>query len=115
VKKTTILFTLISCIFLVTITSSVFAQNRKPLETDKDKISYIVGNNIARSLMQIKEEIDFEKLIEGLQDQFHEKPLQVTEEESQMLMQTFSTKMKKKQERRIPDFEESVLRLCSPQ
>ncbi len=97
-KKTTALYIFMSCIFLVTLSSGAFAQNQKSLETDKDKISYTIGNNIAQSLMQIKEEIVLEKIIQGLEDKFHEKPLQLTEEESRMIMQMFSMKMKKKQE-----------------
>ncbi len=74
------------------------------MKTDKDKISYSIGSNIARSLMQIKNEIDLEKLIEGLQDQFNERPLQVTEEESRRLMQMFSTKMKKNRIKKMKDW-----------
>ncbi len=97
-KKTAALYIFMSCIFIVTLSSGAFAQNQKSLETDKDKISYTIGNNIAQSLMQIKEEVVLEKIIQGLQDTFHEKPLQLTEEESRMIMQMFSMKMKKKQE-----------------
>jgi FKBP-type peptidyl-prolyl cis-trans isomerase FkpA len=98
VKKTAAFYIFMSCIFIVTLSSGAFAQNQKSLETDKDKISYTIGNNIAQSLMQIKEEIVLEKVIQGLEDTFHEKPLQLTEEESRRIMQMFSMKMKKKQE-----------------
>lgn len=108
-KKTAALYIFMSCIFLVTLSSGAFAQNHKTLETDKEKISYTIGNNIAQSLMQIKEEVVLEKVIQGIQDTFHEKPLQLTEEESRMIMQTFSMKMKKKQEQQQKKLADQVL------
>jgi FKBP-type peptidyl-prolyl cis-trans isomerase len=109
VKKTAALYIFLSCIFLVTLSSGAFAQNHKTLETDKDKISYTIGNNIAQSLMQIKEEIVLEKVIQGLEDTFHEKPLQLTEEESRRIMQMFSMKMGKKQEEQQKKLADQVL------
>lgn len=99
-KKTTMLSALATCLFLIPISFPVLAQTEKPLQTEKDKISYVIGISIARSLAQIKDEIDLEKIVSGIQDQFHGKPIQVTDEESQVLMQEFSARMKKKQDQK---------------
>ena len=68
------------------------------LETKKDSISYIIGTDISRSLMNIKDEINLDILISGMEDQLNEKPLLVTKEEAQPIMREFSMKMRKKQE-----------------
>ncbi len=68
------------------------------LETNKDSVSYIIGTDISRSLIDIKDEIDLDILIGGLEDQLSEKPLLVTKEEAQPIMREFSMKMRKKQE-----------------
>ncbi len=99
-KKPTMFSVLAICLCLIPIYSILFAQTEKPLQTDMEKVSYIIGNNIARSLMQIKDEIDLEKIVSGIEDQFHGKPLQVTDEESRQLMQAFSAKMKEKQDQK---------------
>lgn len=91
---------LITCLCLIPIGSLVSAQAETPLKTDKDKLSYVIGISIARSLEQIKDEIDLEKIVSGIKDQFHGKPTRVTDEESKKLMQAFSAKMKKKQDQK---------------
>ena len=67
------------------------------LESSKDSVSYIVGTNLANSLMDIKNEINLKMLISGLEDKFHGKSLLVTEEESQKIMNDFVAKIKNKQ------------------
>ena len=68
------------------------------LETNRDSVSYIIGTDISRSLIDIKDEIDLDILIRGLEDRLNEKPLLVPEEEAQPIMREFSMKMRKKQE-----------------
>jgi len=67
------------------------------LKSNKDSVSYIIGTNLANSLMDIKNEINLNMLISGLEDKFHEKPLLVTEEESQTIMSDFMAKIRNKQ------------------
>ena len=43
------------------------------LETEKDSVSYVIGANMARSLMDIKDEISLDVLIRGMKDWFNEK------------------------------------------
>ncbi|MFO7557948.1 MAG: FKBP-type peptidyl-prolyl cis-trans isomerase [Desulfobacterales bacterium] len=68
------------------------------LEENKDKVSYVIGNNIARSLKNVKDEIDLEIVIHGIKDQFNGKPLQLSEEDAASIMREFSMKIKAEQE-----------------
>jgi FKBP-type peptidyl-prolyl cis-trans isomerase len=68
------------------------------LGENKDKVSYIIGTNIARSLKNIKDEINLDIVINGMKDQFAEKPLKIDEEEARTIMSDFSMKIKSKQE-----------------
>lgn len=68
------------------------------LEENKDKVSYVIGNNIAKSLKNVKDEIDLEMVIHGIKDQFNGKPLQLNEEDAESIMREFSMKIKAKQE-----------------
>jgi len=74
---------------------------KEPTETlsgNKEKVSYVIGTNIARSLKNIKDEIQMDILINGMKDQFNEKPLKLDGEEANTIMRDFSMKIKNKQE-----------------
>lgn len=74
---------------------------KEPTETlsgNKEKVSYVIGTNIARSLKNIKDEIRLDILINGMKDQFNEKPLKLDGEEANTIMRDFSMKIKNKQE-----------------
>ena len=66
------------------------------LKTEKDKISYIIGANMAMSLMSIKNEIDMEIVKKGLEDKLADKPSPLEEEEVRSVMQSFAQKMQAK-------------------
>lgn len=68
------------------------------LEGNKDKVSYVIGTNIARSLKNIKDEINLDTVVNGMKDQFNEKSLQLNEEDATSIMREFSMKIKNKQE-----------------
>ena len=100
---------LICCLMLFICNCESFAKNENTepaekkeaavtLEKDKDKVSYVVGTNIAKSLKNIKDEINLDILINGIKDQFNEKTLQLNEEEATTIMREFSMKIKNKQE-----------------
>jgi FKBP-type peptidyl-prolyl cis-trans isomerase len=98
--KTNFIFSICICsLFLFINNSDAFAENEttKPLEKYKNKVSYIIGTNIAKSLENFKEEIELDMLIDGIKDQFNKKTLRVAEEESESVMREFSTKMNKRQ------------------
>ncbi len=98
--KTTFIFSICICsLFLFINNSDVLAENEnpKPLETYKDKLSYIIGTNIAKSIMNFKEEIELDILIDGMKDQFYKNALRVSGEEAEAVMREFSTKINKRQ------------------
>jgi FKBP-type peptidyl-prolyl cis-trans isomerase FklB len=64
--------------------SPLLAQDVKDLRTAKEKVSYGFGLNVGRSMLRdglVKEDLDFELLVQGLRDALNEKPLPLTEEE----------------------------------
>jgi FKBP-type peptidyl-prolyl cis-trans isomerase len=68
------------------------------LETNQDSVSYIIGMDMARSLMTIKDEVNLDVLFSGMKDQLDEKPLLVTDQEARKIMREFSAKIQKNQE-----------------
>ena len=98
--KVIAVFAVFCGLVLFTFNCETNAAKEKPvtLKTDRDSVSYIVGTDIARSLTDIKDEIDLDMLISGLKDQFDEKLLLVTKEEAQTIMREFSMKMREKAE-----------------
>jgi FKBP-type peptidyl-prolyl cis-trans isomerase len=67
------------------------------LKTAQDSVSYYIGSDMARSLANIKDEINVEMLVSGLRDQLDEKPLLVNREDVQGLMLDFSARVRAKQ------------------
>ncbi len=66
------------------------------LQTEKEKVSYIIGSNMAMSLMSIKDEIDLDLVKKGLEDKMSDQPSLVDEEDAISIMQAFAQKMKAK-------------------
>lgn len=99
--KVIAVFAVFCSLVLFTFNCETNAAKQEPvtLKTDRDSVSYIVGTDIARSLTDIKDEIDIDMLISGLKDQFSEKPLLVTKEKAQTIMREFSMKMREKMEK----------------
>jgi FKBP-type peptidyl-prolyl cis-trans isomerase len=67
------------------------------LNTNRDTVSYFIGTDIAKSLENIRDEIDMDVLIQGLNDKLSDKKLLVNENQAQKVMREFSSKMQKKQ------------------
>jgi len=67
------------------------------LTTDKDKVSYIIGSNMALSLMSIKDEINPEMLKKGFDDKLSNGTLLIAEEEADKILQDFSRRIQEKQ------------------
>jgi FKBP-type peptidyl-prolyl cis-trans isomerase len=100
---------LIFCLMFFICNCESFAKNDKTktsekketsvkLENEKDRVSYVIGTNIARSLKNIKDEINLDIVINGMKDQFQEKPLLLNEEDAKSIMREFSMKIKNKNE-----------------
>jgi FKBP-type peptidyl-prolyl cis-trans isomerase FklB len=71
-------------------------QFRKALNTLKDKISYIIGRDMAGNFSKQGIEIEPEQLLAGLKDALSGKPSALTEEETQKTMQELQTEMEAK-------------------
>jgi FKBP-type peptidyl-prolyl cis-trans isomerase len=65
----------------------------KALQTDKEKISYAIGVNMAQSISDIKDEIDLSILQKGMTDKMQGNELLVSTEETQPLLKAFSEKL----------------------
>lgn len=86
------------CLFILNCDSYFTGDNSAKLETVQDSVSYSIGANYAGQLLTAKEEINLDKIIDGMQDKFNEEALLLTTEESQKVMRDFSMRMRKKQE-----------------
>lgn len=99
-KRIAVIWALFCSLLLFICSCETTGQKEKSvaLETEKDSVSYLIGANMARSLMNIKDEISLDMLICGMKDQFNEKPLLMTDEEAERIMRDFSVKMQRVQE-----------------
>ncbi|MFB9068570.1 FKBP-type peptidyl-prolyl cis-trans isomerase [Pseudofulvimonas gallinarii] len=66
------------------------------LTTDKDKVSYMVGMDVGRSLAQIKDEIDVDVLVQGIKDSIAGSATKLTEEQANEVKQAFMQRMQNK-------------------
>jgi len=75
------------------------AARDKPvtLTTEKDKVSYVIGVNMATSLTGIKDEINPAVLKKGFDDRMSDQPLLVPEEEANTLLQSFAQRIQAQQ------------------
>lgn len=66
------------------------------LETERKRVSYMVGLDIAKTLLPIKDEVDVSVIAEAIQESFAGKPPKLTEEQSNEIRQTFSQRLQEK-------------------
>ena len=66
------------------------------LKTEKDKVSYMIGMDVGRGLVQIKDELDLNVVIQALKDEFAGSKTALTQEESQQVRQDFMQKLQAK-------------------
>lgn len=67
-----------------------------PAMSEKQRNSYMIGMDIAKSLGQIKAEVDVAALSRALQDVFNGKPTALTEAQADQIRAAFSQKMQSK-------------------
>jgi len=67
-----------------------------PGMTEKQRNSYMIGMSVAKSLGQIKDEIDVATLARAIQDSLSGRPLALTEEQAQQVGAAFNQKMQTK-------------------
>ncbi len=80
------------------------AKNEVPaegaLKTDKDKISYMIGMDMARGLEQIKDDVDIKVVEQALEDEMAGRPMLLTKEQALDVRKDY---MKKRQELRAEE------------
>ncbi len=67
------------------------------LETGKKQVSYMIGQDMGKSLSVIKDELDLEVLTQAIADQFASKPSKLTEEQALKVQETFTAALQAKQ------------------
>ncbi len=76
---------------------SVFAEEQKPLTSQKDKASYVLGSDVGNTLKRQGIEVDLEIFIRGIRDSVQgAKPL-LSEEETKQVVAAFRQEMLAKQ------------------
>ncbi len=70
-------------------------------KTDKEKLSYAIGVNIAQPIADISGEIDLTMLQKGMSDKIQGNDLLVSSGEAQILLDSFSKKMIAKQQEKM--------------
>lgn len=68
------------------------------LETQGDSVSYFIGSDISRSLIDIKDEVDINLVILAIKDGFDGKEPLLTQDDMMATMQEFSSRMMEKRE-----------------
>ena len=79
----------------VLLSSTTFAQTK--LESEKDKISYVIGTQIGGSLAPIKDEVDLAIVIEALKNSVDGKEPALSPEQAMEVQKAFAQKMQAKQ------------------
>ena len=82
-----------SVIGAIALTLSFAAAADSSLKSDKDKASYSIGINLGSQLAQSKDELNFDKLILGLNDAFDGKAPKIGIEEMRKVMTAFQQKL----------------------
>lgn len=67
------------------------------LTTEKDRVSYTIGMDLANSLEPVKDEIDFDMVARAVKDKWAEREPALTEEEANTIREEFGQKMQAKQ------------------
>ena len=67
------------------------------LETGKKQVSYMIGQDMGKSLSVIKDELDLEVLTQAIADQFAGKESKLTEEQALKVQETFTATLQAKQ------------------
>ena len=97
------------CIMLLCIVAMAIelsAQTKPVLTTEKDKVSYIIGTDIAKNLKKQGIDIDPELLFKGLKDAFTDQKLLLSDEEIQQIMTAFQQEMVEKQAKKAGELAE---------
>jgi FKBP-type peptidyl-prolyl cis-trans isomerase FkpA len=76
--------------------AAVSTATAADLATEKDKVSYMVGMDVGRSLTQIKDEIDVDVLVQGLKDTLTGATPKLTDDQANEIKQAFMQRLQAK-------------------
>jgi FKBP-type peptidyl-prolyl cis-trans isomerase len=79
------------------LTAPVFAGETPVLKTQKEKVSYSLGADVARNFKRLGIEVDVDLLVKGLRDSFAGEKLLMTQAELRETMNTFQAELRQKQ------------------
>ncbi len=99
----------ITLLLMITVGSTVaYSQDMKTSElgTFKEKLSYSMGLDVGTYFKTISGEVDFQTLLKGIEDGFHEKKPLLSVDEVAAVQKEFSEKMKVRQEKALKDMME---------
>ncbi|MDA3970440.1 MAG: FKBP-type peptidyl-prolyl cis-trans isomerase N-terminal domain-containing protein, partial [Desulfobulbaceae bacterium] len=91
--------TTIACFSLIGLGASMVFANE--VTTPKAKTSYSIGLQMGNQVAQIKDEIDLNAFIMGLEDSFHGNKPQLSKEEVQTVLTSFQQTLHQKQQAKI--------------
>lgn len=76
------------------------------LKTFQDKLSYSMGLDVGTYFRGMKEDIDYDRLVQGINDAFNEKKAQISPEEVAQVQKEFAAKMQEKQAAQLKEMQE---------
>ena len=76
-----------------------------------EKVSYLVGRQVAGNLQQQGIEVELKKFFEGIEDGINQKPLPMSSEEANQLLQDFDRQLQEKLAEKKREFAEENLKL----
>ena len=99
--KLALKWTLVLWVFLLAVQAS--AEEAQILKTQKEKMSYGIGVDLARNFKRQRIEVDLDLLVKGLRDGLSGEKLLMTEEDLRKIMSAFQAelRMKQRQARRM--------------
>ena len=78
----------------------------KPLETNKDKVSYSIGLDLGKYLTNMKDRIDYEILKQGIDDGFSGVEPRLSQEEMEAAQQEFAAAIQAEQEAKLEEMKQ---------
>jgi len=68
------------------------------LKTNQDSVSYVIGVQMAQSLEPVRDDIDFDLIVNAMRSQMAGDSMQISQAEAQNIMREFSMKMRQRQQ-----------------
>lgn len=87
----------VAVVAMVFLASQAGAQAAPALESEKDKVSYGIGVDVARNLKRQGVDADADLIIRGMRDELEGRPLLIPDRELRRIMTAFQTELRAKQ------------------